>query len=201
MTEPSPVTADTVLRALADSERLAIAGALALGPRTAEELSDACGLALSRVRRHLNRLASAGLASVDPDRRTYRLAADALRAAARDAGPSREPGLALGAVDEEEETVLRQWFVGGRLKEIPAKRATRMVVLTRLALEFDVGVRYHEREVNETLRRFHPDVASLRRYLVDEDLLSRDRGEYWRSGGPVELLVSADVVYERPEGP
>lgn len=83
--------------------------------------------------------------------------------------------------------VLRQWFAGGRLKEIPAKRAKRLVVLTRLALEFDVGVRYPEPEVNETLRRFHPDVASLRRYLVDEGLLSRERGQFWRSGGPLDL--------------
>ena len=60
-------------------------------------------------------------------------------------------------------------------------------MLTRLALEFDVGVRYAEEQVNETLTRFHPDYASLRRYLVDEGLLSRERGLYWRTGGPVEV--------------
>ena len=57
-----------------------------------------------------------------PDRRTYRLAGDALRRAAQEVGPSREPGL-----------------------------------------------------------------ASLRRFLVDEGFLSRRGGEYWRTGGPVEL--------------
>jgi hypothetical protein len=183
----TPVTAEDVLRALADPERLAIAGALALGPRTAEELARACSLTPAKARRHLARLTSAGIATVDDDRRTYRLAADALRAAAREAAPSRDPGMALGAVDDAEEAVLRRWFVGGRLKEIPAKRSTRLVVLTRLALEFDVGVRYSEREVVAVLERFHPDHASLRRYLVDEDLLSRDHGEYWRTGGPVDL--------------
>ena len=102
-------------------------------------------------------------------------------------GPSREAGLALGAVFEEEEAVLRAYFRGGRLVEIPAKHAKRLVVLERLALEFEPGVRYAEREVNQVLRRFHDDYASLRRYLVDEDLLSRQRGLYWRSGGPVEV--------------
>ncbi|HMC36289.1 MAG TPA: DUF2087 domain-containing protein, partial [Actinomycetota bacterium] len=91
------------------------------------------------------------------------------------------------AIDEEEEAVLRRYFVGGRLREIPAKHSKRLFVLTRLALEFDVGVRYAEEQVNETLRRFHPDYASLRRYLVDEGLLSRERGLYWRTGGPVEV--------------
>jgi hypothetical protein len=33
------------------------------------------------------------------------------------------------------------------------------------------------------LRQFHDDVAALRRYLVDEEFLDREAGEYWRSGG------------------
>ena len=127
------------------------------------------------------------VASVEPDRRTYRLAAEALRQAAREAGPPREPGLALGAVFDEEERVLRQYFRAGRLTEIPAKRSKRLIVLERLALEFDVGLRYLERDVNEILKRFHEDHVSLRRHLIDEGLLSRERGEYWRSGGRVEV--------------
>lgn len=178
---------DEILRALADPERLAVAGALAVGPRTAEELAGAASLPVHRVRRHLGRLTATGVVRALEDRRTYLLDAGVLRQAAREAGPSREPGIALGAGDEGEESVLRQWFVGGRLKEIPAKRSKRLVVLTRLALEFEVGVRYPEREVNAVLRRFHPDAASLRRLLVDEGFLSRDRSEYWRTGGPVPL--------------
>jgi hypothetical protein len=187
VSDPQPVTAEDLLRALADPERLAVAGALALGPKTAQELAAACSLTPAKVRKHLARLTSAGVAAVDDDRRTYRLAVDALRAAAQEAAPPRDPGMALGAVDEAEEAVLRRWFVGGKLTAIPAKRSVRTVILTRLALEFDVGVRYTEREVVEVLKRFHPDHASLRRYLVDEELLSRDHGEYWRTGGPVDL--------------
>ena len=56
-------------------------------------------------------------------------------------------------------------------------------MLERLALEFEVGVRYPEREVNRMLERFHPDYAALRRYLVDDGFLSREHGEYWRIGG------------------
>jgi hypothetical protein len=39
--------------------------------------------------------------------------------------------------------------------------------------------------VNEILEHRHPDTASLRRYLVDEELLDRAAGEYWRIGGTV----------------
>jgi hypothetical protein len=181
------MTPEEILRALADPERLAVAGALARRPRTAAQLASDSGVPVSRVRRHLARLTAAGVAAVNPDRRTYVLRRETLRRAAQEVGPPREAGLALGAVFEEDEAVLRAYFRGGRLVEIPAKHAKRMVVLERLALEFEPGVRYAEREVNEVLRRFHSDYASLRRYLVDDDLLSREHGVYWRSGGPVEV--------------
>jgi hypothetical protein len=181
------VAPDEVLRALADPERLAVAGALARTSATAAELAEHLELPARRVRRHLARLSAAGVVRVEADRRTYRLLPETLRAAARQVGPPREPGVALGAVDEEEEAVLRHYFRGGRLREIPAKQSKRLIVLTRLALEFDVGVRYSERQVNETLKRFHEDHAALRRYLVDEGFMSREKGQYWRSGGPVDL--------------
>ncbi len=184
---PRDATPDELLRALADPERLAIAGTLARQARTAAELAVDLGLPVTKVRRHLTRLATAGLISVDRDRRTHRLEPETLRRAAQEIGPPRHAGLALGAIDEEEEAVLRSYFRAGRLREIPAKHSKRRIVLTRLALEFDVGVRYPEREVNERLKRFHEDYASLRRYLVDENLLSREKGQYWRSGGPVEV--------------
>jgi hypothetical protein len=180
-------TPEEILRALADPERLTIAGALARTPMTVAGLAAELTLSAERIRRHLSRLGAVGLTAVGTDRRTYRLVPETLRQAAREIGPPRDAGLALGAVDGEEETVLRHYFRAGRLREIPAKRSKRRIVLERLALEFDVGVRYPEQVVNDKLRQFHHDHAALRRYLVDEDLLSREQGQYWRSGGPVNV--------------
>src|SRR5436309_577610 len=148
------MTPEELLRLLADPERLAVAGALARGTKTQSELADELDIPAHRIRRHLAKLTAAELATVDADRRTYRLRTETLRDAAKEAGGSRDPGLALGAVFEEEEQVLRSYFRGGKLKEIPAKASKRRIVLSRLALEFDVGVRYSEREVNEMLQRF-----------------------------------------------
>jgi len=61
------------------------------------------------------------------------------------------------------------------------------VVLEHLVRVFEPGVRYPEREVNALLAVWHPDVAALRRYLVDEGLLTREAGVYWRSGGWVDV--------------
>jgi hypothetical protein len=180
-------TPEEVLRALADPTRLSVAGMLARGPGTAAAVAKELGLRTDAVQRHLTRLARVGIVAVSADRRTYRLQVEGLRAAAAEAGPARDPGLALGAADQEEESVLRQYFRAGRLTEIPVRRSKRLVILERLALEFDVGERYPERQVNRILERFHPDVAALRRYLVDEGFLSRKRGEYWRTGGRVDV--------------
>ncbi len=180
-------TPDDILRALADRERLAIAGALAFGPRDADELAASLGVSIARVRRHLDRLMSAGVVRPQDDRRTYRLDAGTLRAAAEEVGPSRQAGLALGAANEDEEAVLRSYFRGGTLREIPARESKRRVVLERIAVEFDPGVRYSELEVNAIVGRFHPDHAAVRRYLVDEGFLSRAGGVYWRTGGRVDV--------------
>ena len=67
----------------------------------------------------------------------------------------------------------------------PSKRSKRLIVLDHLAQQFQIGMRYTEREVNDVLRRFDDDVATMRRYLVDEQFLDRSQGEYWRCGGSV----------------
>jgi hypothetical protein len=180
-------TPDDILRALADPERLRIAGALAAGDAAAAALASGLDLPVGRVRRHLTRLAAAGVARLGADRRTYTLDVETLRWAAGQVGPPREAGIALGAANEDEQTVLRTFFRNGRLTEVPMKASKRRIVLERIALEFEPGVRYDEREVNAIVGRFHRDHASLRRYLVDEGFLAREAGVYWRAGGRVDV--------------
>jgi hypothetical protein len=86
-----------------------------------------------------------------------------------------------------DERVLRSFVTeDGRLHTIPSKHAKLLVVLDHLAQCFEPGRRYPEAEVNVTLERFHPDYAALRRYLVENQFLTRDGGVYWRSGGTFE---------------
>ena len=75
----------------------------------------------------------------------------------------------------------------GRIVQIPRQRKKRLLLLDVLAQEFEPGVRYTEKEVNDILARFHGDTAALRRYLVDEEFMDRDAGIYWRAGGTWEV--------------
>jgi hypothetical protein len=80
---------------------------------------------------------------------------------------------------------LRVFLGDGRIQELPAKLSRRRLLLDVVAQAFEPGVRYTEGQVSLFLRALHPDHAALRRYLVDEDFLSRANGQYWRSGGTV----------------
>jgi hypothetical protein len=180
-------TPNEILRALADPERLTIAGRLARAPASATDLAEEFGLPVARVRRHLNRLTSTGVARLQDDRSTYRLDPETLRWAAEQVGPPRGAGIALGAANEDEEAVLRTFFRDGRLTEIPSKESKRRIVLERIAVEFEPGIRYDEKTVNAIVGRYFNDPAAIRRYLVDGGFLDRDHGEYWRAGGRVEV--------------
>ena len=83
---------------------------------------------------------------------------------------------------------LRPYLRDGRISVMPAKRAARLVLLDQVAQAFEPGRRYPEQAVNEILKAVYDDHAALRRYLIDESLLSRTPdGTYWRSGGTVPI--------------
>ncbi len=70
-------------------------------------------------------------------------------------------------------------MAGDRLKEIPASRKKRLVILKWLASQSEVGVNYSELLVNEIIKRYHPECATLRRELIGYQLMQRENGVYW----------------------
>jgi hypothetical protein len=85
------------------------------------------------------------------------------------------------------ETVFSAFVKDGRITAMPAKHAKRLVLLDHVAGLFDIGVHYSEQDVNRILLTMYDDYVTLRRYLVDAGFLDRANGEYWRSGGTVEI--------------
>jgi DNA-binding transcriptional ArsR family regulator len=173
------------LKALADESRLRILGILASGERSVEDLAAMLTLRAPTVSHHLALLREVDLveARAEGTTRYYRLRPQGLSAINRAfSAPER---LAAFAQDEDasawEQKVLRDFFEGERLKEIPASRKKREVILRWLAERFTIGRRYSEAEVNELLQRYHPDSATLRRELIGLRLLTRENGSYWRA--------------------
>lgn len=173
--------AATLLGLLADDDRLRVVAALALGARTPTEVAETAGLTVPRAGRALARLTSGGL--VEQEKDGYRLLAERFRDALESLSRPTPETLPESGRGPDADRVLRAFFRDGRLTSIPAVHSKRLVVLDYLAALFEPGEAYPEAAVNERLVAFHPDVAALRRYLVDEDFLHRRDGFYWRSGG------------------
>jgi hypothetical protein len=169
-----------LIRLVADPLRLSLLGRAAEGTLNLEEVAAAHGIPKRKVAEAVGKLRAAGL--IDDG---LRLRQDNLRSVAARLPTAEAAAAAIteGPWSEEERYLLRRFFSGTRLKEIPASTRKRRVVLERLAQEFEPGLRYQERDVNFTLQLFHPDYAALRRYLVEAGLLTRAEGVYWRTGG------------------
>jgi hypothetical protein len=82
----------------------------------------------------------------------------------------------------DREKVVRAFIRDGRLVAIPAKPSKRDLLLPVILDRcFPEDRPYGEDEVNVRLARLHPDVAALRRYLVDGGWMTRNAGIYRRT--------------------
>lgn len=186
---PGPDRAEqlvTFFQSLADVTRLKLVGLLAQRERSVEELVAALDVRQPTVSHHLAKLRMSGLIKLRKEGQThyYSLDEESIRQMARKV--LSVDGLAQLAPAETGSTWERkvlQTFFGpdGRLKEIPTQRKKRDVILRRLVEEFERGRRYSEAEMNEILRRFHDDVATLRREFVMTRLMEREISTYWRT--------------------
>lgn len=91
------------------------------------------------------------------------------------------------ASEQEIAKVLRSYLSDGRMTAMPRQGRKRQILLEHIVQVFEPGHRYAEVDVNLKLGQFWPDVAALRRYLVDAELLDRSGGQYWRIGGEVPV--------------
>jgi predicted O-methyltransferase YrrM len=157
---PAPTAGDTVdaaggiLAVLADDTRRTVYSAVVLQADTTQGIAERLGMAPGRCAKSLAALEQAGLVAYAE--KLWSPVNDVWRHAA-----PRRPRPRPQA-------------------SIPAKQSKRRVFLEGLVPLFAPQRRYPESEVNGILREVHPDVAALRRYLVEERLLMRADGEYWR---------------------
>jgi len=166
-----------LFKALADPARLRILGLLAERAHAGHELADRLSLTPPTISHHMRRLVAARLVDVVPDAqsRIYSLRTDTIR---EFSGSVSSNQMQQQPASEEQNAVLRAFFDGPRLRQIPASRKKRVVVLRRLLERFEPERAYPESEVNDMLREAHDDVATLRRELVDYGFMVRDRGIY-----------------------
>lgn len=171
-------------KVLGNESRLKILGLLANQERSVGELAEYLDLREPTVSHHLAAMKELGLVDARPEGNTriYRLDTAVLERMNRDLFSQKN--LATLVDDESgdvwERKVFRSYVEGQTLKQIPTQHKKRIVILRWLLQDFEKGKTYTEKEVSETLKLHHPDYAALRRYMVEDKLMQRENGVYWR---------------------
>lgn len=170
-----------VLAAIADERRLRVLAAVVLGASDEGAVAERAGLPAGVVTAAVRRLEDLGVVTDGPgglsvDRAALLAVAQSASRLQRSTDPED-----LGA-SPEQAAVLRGYLADGRLTHLPAQRSKRLVVLSWIAERFEPGRTYPEPELRFELQKLFRDDATLRRALVDDGLLERRSGLYWRSG-------------------
>jgi DNA-binding transcriptional ArsR family regulator len=175
------------LKALADQTRLRMLGLLASRERGVEELAAALGVRAPTVSHHLSLLKELELVEMRAEGTTHLYRLNTRGLGRMNKLLATPENLAVLAPESEgdpwERKVLRDFFdtsEAERLKSIPAQEKKRLVILRWLADRFEWDRDYTEAEVNEIIKRHHPDAAALRRYLIGAELMDRVANRYWR---------------------
>ena len=169
-------------KALANESRLKLVGALAQQERSVEELASILELKEPTVSHHLSKLKQLQLIHLRAEGNThyYRLDLDALQNMQKATLTAAQ--VAQPQIDDNvwETKVLNSFVEKDRIKEIPASRKKRQIILKWLVQKFEIDRLYPEQELNQIIKPIHIDTATLRRELVGYNMLHRDKSIYQR---------------------
>lgn len=83
------------------------------------------------------------------------------------------------AKKRENNEILQNFLLpDGRLKTIPAQRKKKLIIFEHILEEFELGVKYSEKEINEHIKKFHDDYATIRREFIINHYMNRENGIY-----------------------
>jgi hypothetical protein len=171
------------LKALANEQRLRIVGLLMDQRRSVQELAALIGLKEPTICHHLAVLNRVGLLEMTAEGNIhwYRLRADQILARGRSVFGQERMNIDPGTDERRwDKRTLENFIEDGQLKQIPASRKKRWIVLRWLADKFKMGEHYTEASVNKIIQKHHRDSATLRRELIGYRMLKRQKGMYWR---------------------
>ncbi|WP_239421895.1 DUF2087 domain-containing protein [Bacillus sp. CGMCC 1.16541] len=76
------------------------------------------------------------------------------------------------------------------MKQIPAQRKKKLMLLRHLIKGFERGKKYEEKEVNAYIENYHEDYATIRREFIMANMMYRDHNVY--EVNPEELWTKID---------
>jgi len=188
----------TFYKAMGDTTRIRILAILANGPLHGQALAGKLGVTPPTITHHMAKLREAALVYERRDKNTIyfylheanvkRLSqaiVDVLEHAKKGSDESlweeegKEAKEGGGKPVVESLQVLRTFYTAdGRLKQIPAQRKKKLIVFEHMVRGLEKGRKYTEAQINEYIRQFHEDYATIRREFVMNHYMYREDGIY-----------------------
>jgi predicted transcriptional regulator len=199
MNSPNFDTLLNFFKVLANENRLKLVGILSQAECSVEDLAARLQLKEPTVSHHLMKLKELNLVKMRSQGNThfYKLNGDTLSGLNKSLFTSEQMSNWIEDIPVQawEEKVFRSYLIGDRITEIPASRKKRLVILKWLVNKFDLERTYTEKEVNQIIKRHHPDSATLRREFIGYNLMKRDNSIYERL--PEDLWQSEQEIMKQ----
>ncbi|MBY3621453.1 metalloregulator ArsR/SmtB family transcription factor [Acinetobacter sp. CUI P1] len=173
-------------KTLADPTRLRLLLLLSQGEMHGQALAEKLNLSQPTVTHHAAKLREAALIKERRDKNTvyFKLNPEFISSGAE---ASLQFIFSKGARNMEEkspenslkESVLRNFFAkDGRLRQIPAQYKKKLIALQYMVEKLEPGVVYTEKEINEFIKQFHEDFATIRREFIMHQFMYRENDKY-----------------------
>ena len=178
-------------KALGDLTRVRIIALLQQGHLSGQEIAIKLGLKPPTITHHMTKLREVGLIKERRDKNTiyFSLNTKILEMSAKaiiTLGTGGNSNMEMSVTEEERIAIINHFFTkDGKLKIYPAQRKKKLVVLAHMIKGLEFGKVYQEKEINEYLKQFHEDYATLRRELIMCQYMYRENNLYELN--PVEL--------------
>lgn len=176
--------ADNILlfKALGDPSRLKMLQLiLAEGPISVEILCEHLKLVPSTVSHHAKKLLQAQLICSHRKEKTvyYQIESNILNTPLKEIVTAKT-AYTDGRSESYNQKVLDTFISCGKLLKIPAQRKKRRIILEQIVQELEKERIYAEKELTAVLTPWHEDYCFLRREMIAEGLLSREKNRYQR---------------------
>jgi len=178
-------------KALGDLTRIRIIALLQQGPMHGQAIAGKLGLKPPTITHHITKLREVGLIKEKRDKNTiyFSLNTKILESSAKailTVGTGGEASMEMSVTAEERTAIINNFITkDGKLKTYPAQRKKKLVVLEHIVKGLEFGKVYPEKEINEYLKQYHEDYATLRRELIMCQYMYRENNQYELN--PVEL--------------
>ncbi|MCM3114154.1 metalloregulator ArsR/SmtB family transcription factor [Neobacillus sp. MER 74] len=91
----------------------------------------------------------------------------------------------------ERQKIIENFFTKtGKLKNIPAQRKKKLIVFEHMIQGLKMGEKYEEKQLNEFIKKFHDDYATIRREFIINHYMFRENGIYELN--PEEMWAKID---------